>query len=105
MTVKKKNKKTAHRNRYTDSDKDNARRYYLMGLNFNEIGKLINGCPPRTLEKWQAAGKWTELKNTTNIKIRASELHQSGKSYAEIAEILKISRVTVWRYIKANKRQ
>jgi len=95
-----------HRKQYTNEDKAKARKYYLMGLNMIEIGILLNGCPVRTLEKWQAADRWTELKQAPEITQRAKELKRSGKTYAEIAEILKINRVTVWRYIKqANNRE
>lgn len=91
------------RNKYTNEDKAKARKYYLMGLSMTEIGLLLNGCPVRTLEKWQALDKWTSLKQPAPITQRTMELHNSGKSYAEIAEILKINRVTVWRYIKRAK--
>jgi len=88
------------RNKYTTEHRDKARKYYLMGLNLHDISTLLNGCPVRTLEKWQLSDKWTELKQPESIKIRALELSESGKSYTDIAEILQISRVTVWRYIK-----
>lgn len=103
MKAKQKTKATSkrkERNSYTAEHRENARKYYLMGLNLTEISKLLNGCPVRTLEKWQAAERWTELKHTPEIKSRAMELHRGGKSYNEIADLLKISRVTVWRYIK-----
>ncbi|MBN2868787.1 MAG: helix-turn-helix domain-containing protein [Flavobacteriaceae bacterium] len=99
-TKKKVQKSVKQRNKYTTEHKENARKYYLMGLNLHEISKLIDDCPVRTLEKWQQSDKWTELKQPESIKFRTLELHESGKSYSEIAEILKISRVTVWRYIK-----
>lgn len=100
---KRKQKPVKKRNRYTIEDKDKARKYYTMGLNLHEISKLLDACPVRTLEKWQQSGKWTELKEPESIKFRTMELHESGKTYIEIAEILKISRVTVWRYIKQAK--
>jgi len=101
----KKQPKTAPipRKQYSQEDKTKARKYYLMGLNMTEIGILLNGVPVRTLEKWQAIDHWTELKQPATITQRTMELHKSGKSYAEIAEILKINRVTVWRYIKQAK--
>lgn len=99
-TKKKVQKPVKQRNKYTAEHKENARKYYLMGLNLHEISKLLDNCPVRTLEKWQQSEKWTELKQPENIKFRTLELHESGKSYSEIADILKISRVTVWRYIK-----
>ncbi len=98
--TKKVQKTVKQRNKYTTDHKENARKYYLMGLNLQDISKLLNNCPVRTLEKWQLAEKWTELKQPEAIKTRAKELHESGKSYNEIAELLQISRVTVWRYIK-----
>ena len=98
---KKVQKPVKQRNKYTVEHKEKARKYYLMGLNLHEISKLLDGCPVRTLEKWQQSGKWTELKQPENIKFRTMELHESGKTQDEIAEMLKISRTTVWRYIKA----
>jgi Fic family protein len=97
------NRQVQNRNRYSIEDKEKARKYYLMGLNLKEISKLLNDCPVRTIEKWQKTGSWTDLKKAENIQMKTLELHESGKSYAEIAEILKISRVTVWRYIKVAK--
>ncbi len=103
MTIKPKSKVSSprkERKNYTAEHREKARKYYMMGLSLTEIGKLLDGCPVRTLEKWQAAERWTDLKHTPEIKSRAMELHRGGKSYSEIADILKISRVTVWRYIK-----
>lgn len=100
VSSKRTKKTTKPRKKYTIEQKDQARKYYLMGLNLHDISKLLDNCPVRTLEKWQLSEKWTELKQPENIKLRALELSESGKSYSEIAEILKISRVTVWRYIK-----
>jgi hypothetical protein len=88
------------RNKYTAEHKTKARKYYLMGLNLHEISTLINNCPVRTLEKWQLSDKWTELKQPESLKFRTLELHESGMSYLEITELLKISRATVWRYLK-----
>lgn len=87
------------RNKYSLEQKEQARKYYLMGLNLHEISKLLDNCPVRTLEKWQLADKWTEYKQPGNIKIKCMELKDSGKTYAEISKMLKISPVTVWRYI------
>lgn len=89
---------------YTSAHREQARRYYLMGLNLTEIGKLLDGCPVRTLEKWQVADQWTKLKNPDGIKNRAFEMHKAGRTYKEIGETLKISAATVWRYIDQTKR-
>ncbi len=98
-----KSKVVTHRNKYTIEQKEKARKYYLMGLNLMEISKLLDGCPVRTIEKWQQAEGWTELKKPKNVKLRALELQGTGKTYNEIGEILNISEVTVWRYIKDAK--
>ena len=73
---------------------------YLRGLYLTEISILRN-VPLRTLEKWQTDEKWTLLRETPEIRRRAHELSRGGKTYGEIAALLKISTVTVWRYIKA----
>lgn len=91
------------RNRYTADDRERARKYYLMGLNLHEISTLLGNCPTRTLEAWQKADGWTKLKELSNIEVRAYELNQGGKTYKEIAALLEISEVTVWRYVKKVK--
>lgn len=102
---KNKEKTIKTRNKYTIEQKESAKKYYLMGLNLQEISKLLDGCPVRTLEKWQLADKWTELRNAEPLASRIKELHDSGKSYNEIAEMLDLNRVTVWRYLKQAKKQ
>mgnify|MGYP001159341682 CR=1 FL=1 len=91
------------RNKYTAEDREKARKYYIMGLNLHEISKLLDGCSVRTLEKWQNSERWTDLKQPQKSKIRALELSEAGYSYKEIAKMLKISSITVWRYIKQAK--
>lgn len=96
-------KQTITRKKYTPEHRETARKYYLMGLNLNEISKLMDGCPVRTLEKWQKNYFWTELKHLTNIKAKAYELSQAGKTLNEVARILQVSRSTVSRYINTQK--
>lgn len=91
------------RNKYTAEHREKARRYYLMGLNLQEISKLLDNAPVRTIEKWQIKEQWTALRETTPIKERVLSLQRAGRSYSEIAEILKINRVTVWRWLKQAK--
>ena len=67
------------RNKYTGDQKKDAKKYYLMGLNLTEISKLLDGCPVRTLEKWQQADNWTALKKPENIKHQTMKLHKSKK--------------------------
>lgn len=96
----KKKKETKTRSNHTLDEKEKARKYYLMGLNLTEISKLLDGCSVRTLEKWQQAERWAEMRQIENIKVKALELYNNGKTYEEIERLLLISRVTVWRYIK-----
>lgn len=96
----KRKKPVKQRRQYTPEEKRRAKKYYLIGLNLHEISKLLDGVPVRTLEKWQKNDNWTGERELKNIKLRALELKEGGKSYSEISEILEISRVTVWRYIK-----
>lgn len=104
-TTKRKSKKKAitQRNTYTAEHRDKARKYYLMGLNLQEVSKLLNNMPVRTIEKWQIKEQWAALREIEPIKTRALSLHAAGKSYTEIAETLSINRTTVWRYLKQAK--
>lgn len=102
-TTKKSEKQPVKRVKYTLDQKEQARKYYLMGLSLQEISKLLDGTPVRTLEKWQIRDKWKALKETEPLKQRVLSMQQAGKSYREIADILKVSRVTVYRWIKQAK--
>lgn len=100
--TKKKPNQTRHRNIYTLDIKATAKRYYLIGLTLQEIGKIIDA-PVRTIEKWQIAENWKELREITQIEIKVLDLHVSGKTYKEIATLLNKSTATVWRYLKKAK--
>ncbi|WKW46728.1 ArsR family transcriptional regulator [Myroides sp. JBRI-B21084] len=88
------------RNKYTLEDKANALRYYLLGLNFAEISKLLN-VTVRTLESWQKAEKWTEQKAGKQIEKKAFEMFTDKKMKIEqIAKVLNKSIPTISRYLK-----
>lgn len=88
------------RNNYTLDTKDKAKQMYLRGLFLPEISKILE-IPIRTLENWQTAEKWNAHRDTPEeITKRAYNMHRSGKSAAEIAKELGISKRTVFRYIK-----
>ncbi|PRB03062.1 hypothetical protein CQ046_10935 [Chryseobacterium sp. MYb7] len=84
---------------YTESERDAARKYYIMGLNLCEVSKLID-IPRRTLEKWHQKESWKKQKESGNLRAKAIELRQKGYTIESISEMLKISRTTIWRYCK-----
>lgn len=94
-----KKQKTKNRNTYTAEQREEARKLYLRGLFLPEISKIMD-IPKRTLEKWQSSEKWTLLKECPEVKKRAYDLKRGGYKIREIAEMLHVSTVTVWRYIK-----
>jgi len=96
----KEKEKPTPRKIYTTEQREKARKYYLMGLNMEEISKLLDGCPFRTIEKWQNLEQWKLLKKTKPIEIRALELKKAGKTVKEIAKLIEVSEITVWRYTK-----
>jgi len=98
--MKRKKAATQARVKHSAETKEKARKMYLRGLYLTEISVLC-GVPLRTLEKWQTLEKWTLLKDTPEIKRRVYELKKGGRTYNEISDLLKISRVTIYRYIKA----
>ncbi|TRX37870.1 hypothetical protein FNW52_02935 [Flavobacterium sp. ZT3R18] len=102
--AKKKQVETKQRKTYTLDDKASAKRYYLIGLTLQEISKLINA-PVRTIEKWQIAENWKQLRETNQIHSKALDLYVSGKTYKEIATLLNKSTATVWRYLTTAKNE
>lgn len=76
-----------------------AYRYYVMGLNCQEIGKLLD-LSPRTIERYMQVGKWKETTSGKTIEAKAYELHERGKTYVEIAKVLQVSKGTVHNYLK-----
>lgn len=92
-----------HRIRHTKEAKEKAARYYLLGLSLPEISKLLDGTPIRTLEKWQLAGKWTELRNPENIHAKVLQLVEAGKTKKEISILVNRDQSTIYRWIKEIK--
>ena len=86
-------------NQPTNPKEAMAYRYYVMGLNTREIGKLLD-LSPRTIERYMQAGKWKESVNGKTVEVKAYELRQGGKTYVEIAKVLQVSKSTVHYYLK-----
>lgn len=91
--------KKAEKKHYSTTDREKSRKYYLLGLNLNEVSKLMD-IPERTLQKWQQKERWVKYKEIDSLKAKAIDLKQTGLSNKQISEILNISCTTVWRYCK-----
>jgi len=76
--------------------------YYLKGLNYKEIGKLLD-ISPRTVQRYIKDGECKQLKQPKTIQQRAIEMHKQGFSYSEIGKKLKVSKTTVYNWHKAIK--
>jgi uncharacterized protein YjcR len=88
----------------TRTIKEQAFKYYLKGLTFAEIGKLLD-ISPRTIERYSQDDKWKEKASDSTRLNRVQELYQKGFSYLEIAGKVGISRSTVYNYLKASNSQ
>lgn len=78
--------------------------YYLKGLNYKEIGKLLD-ISPRTVQRYVKESGCRQLSEPKTLQQRAVELHLRGWSYSEIAKKLKISRTTAYTWNKKAKAQ
>jgi len=78
--------------------------YYLKGLNYKEIGKLLE-ISPRTVQRYVKECDCKTLKEPQTLQQRATELHKQGWSYATIAKKLKISKTTVYLWRKKAREQ
>ncbi len=79
-------------------------RYYLMGLNGKEIGKLLD-ISPRTVQRYISESGTRETTEPKTIQQKAFELSAKGFSYAEIAKRLQISKTTVYLWHRKRKQQ
>lgn len=83
---------------------DKVKGYYLKGLNYKEIGKLLD-ISPRTVQRYVKESGCRQLSEPKTLQQRAVELHSRGWSYSEIAKKLKISRTTAYTWNKKAKAQ
>jgi predicted transcriptional regulator len=84
----------------TQTAKERAFRYYAMGLTFAEIGKLLD-LSPRTIEKYCQENEWRSKANPVSLPQRAKDLRERGFSCAVIAQMIGVSKSTVFNYLKA----
>lgn len=92
------------RKKYIQLDKDQARKYYVIGLNLFEISKLLN-IPYKTLEKWQQKFEWKKMRSDNLLYFLINELSDKGLHSSEICSVLKISPTTFWRSSKKVKQK
>jgi transposase len=69
--------------------------YYLKGLNYKEIGKLLD-ISPRTVQRYIKSSECKKLLELKTLQQRAIEMHLQGWSYAYIAKKLKVSKTTIY---------
>lgn len=78
--------------------------YYLKGLNYKEIGKLLD-ISPRTVQRYVKECGCKKLDEPKTIQQKAIEMHQRGWSYSEVARKLKVSKTSVYLWHKKAKAQ
>lgn len=83
---------------------DKVTGYYIKGLNYKEIGKLLD-ISPRTVQRYVAESECKKLDEPKTLQQRAIEMHKQGWSYAEIAHRLKVSKTSVYLWHKKAKQQ
>lgn len=76
--------------------------YYLKGLNYKEIGKLLD-ISPRTVQRYIKDSNCRELDEPKTIQQKAFELSERGFSYSEIAKKLRVSKTTVYLWHRKRK--
>jgi DNA-binding CsgD family transcriptional regulator len=86
----------------TQTVRERALGYYLKGLTFSEIGKLLD-LSPRTIERYSQLDEWKAKVNPVTLQQRAKELKERGFSCAAIAQMIGVSKSTVFNYLKGLK--
>jgi len=83
---------------------EQIRRYYIMGLTYTEIGKLLD-MSKRTVQRYVTDNRINEdLKNEPkNPKQKAFALLENGYSYSEVARKLKVTKTTIYLWNRKRK--
>ncbi|WP_315820987.1 helix-turn-helix domain-containing protein [Paraflavitalea speifideaquila] len=77
-----------------------AYQYYLKGLTAKETAILLN-VSERTVQRWTSTYEFAATAKPKTMQQRVVDLQKLGLSYAEISKALKVSRSTVYNYLKA----
>jgi predicted transcriptional regulator len=86
--------------RNTQAIRERAFNYHIKGLTFLEIGKLLD-LSPRTVERYSQVDEWKAKANPVALPQRAKELRKRGFSCATIAQMIGVSKSTVFNYLKS----
>lgn len=78
--------------------------YYLKGLNYKEIGKLLD-ISPRTVQRYVKENECKKLTEPKTLQQKAVEMHNQGFSYSDIAKKLRVSKTTVYLWHRKIKEQ
>lgn len=82
---------------------EKIRGYYLKGLTYAEIGKLLD-VSSKTVQRYMSSCNIKEeAKQPKTREKKAIELHKQGFSYSEIAVKLGVSRTSVYLWNKKYK--
>lgn len=79
-----------------------AANYYIKGLSYKEIGKLLD-LSPRTVQRYINQSECKQIAEPKTLQQLAIDLTAQGFSYSEIAKKLKKSRTTIYRWNKKAK--
>lgn len=83
---------------------DRVKGYYLKGLNYTEIGKLLD-ISPRTVQRYAKESECKKLTEPKAMQQRAIDMHLQGWSYSEISKKLKVSKTTIYLWHRKAKEQ
>ena len=81
-----------------------AFKYYCMGLNSKEIGKLLD-VSYRTIQNYMSSENWKQKRTPKGLPLQVYKMHAKGKSYEGIAKELGVSRSTVYNALKKYRLQ
>jgi len=82
---------------------EKIRGYFIKGLTYKEIGKLID-ISPRTVQRYvTSSGVKKELAEPKTMQQKAFELSAKGLSYSEIAKKLRVSKTSVYLWHRSRK--
>lgn len=76
-----------------------AYKYFVLGLTVKETAKLLD-LSPRTIERYVQAGGWSKDKVLKSLSEQIQDLQKAGKSYSKIAQMVGVSKTTVYNHLK-----